>query len=237
MADAVHPQIVCVLGMHRSGTSCLTGLLQQRGLSLGKHHQWNRFNQKGSRENQDFVDLNEQLLADNDGSWMQPPKRLAWEARHEQAARTLVDSFPKDLSWGFKDPRSLLLLDFWEAQIRQLRYVGVFRHPAAVAKSLRRRSAGKLDEPRAMALWCRYNQILYDLYQREPFPLLCFDWDAQQFTRRAAAAAKSLGLRGTPTGECFYDGRLIHYQGSDATPAPREPLALYRKLRDLSASQ
>ena len=34
-------RVVCILGMHRSGTSCLTGSLQQAGLFLGDCHTWN----------------------------------------------------------------------------------------------------------------------------------------------------------------------------------------------------
>ena len=66
-----HPdkcKVICVLGMHRSGTSCLVGSLQKAGLHLGKHHTWNRYNRKGNRENQDIVDLNRAVLEFSGGS-------------------------------------------------------------------------------------------------------------------------------------------------------------------------
>ena len=41
---------VVILGMHRSGTSCLTGSLQDKGLYLGQVSQRGTFNKKGNRE-------------------------------------------------------------------------------------------------------------------------------------------------------------------------------------------
>ena len=58
-------RVIAILGMHRSGTSCLTGSLQEAGLELGEHHTWNPYNRKGNRENQDFVDLHDAILAAN----------------------------------------------------------------------------------------------------------------------------------------------------------------------------
>ena len=52
-------RVVTILGMHRSGTSCLTGSLQACGLELGKFHASNKHNKKGNRENQDIIDLHE----------------------------------------------------------------------------------------------------------------------------------------------------------------------------------
>ena len=78
-AQALAPQpleILCVLGMHRSGTSCLTGSLQEAGLYLGDCHTWNPHNLKGNRENQEIVDINDRVLADNGGAWDAPPERV-----------------------------------------------------------------------------------------------------------------------------------------------------------------
>ena len=47
--------VVLVLGMHRSGTSCLAGSLQQAGLELGDVFTSNPFNKKGNREHRDVM--------------------------------------------------------------------------------------------------------------------------------------------------------------------------------------
>ena len=75
-------RVLAILGMHRSGTSCLAGSLQKAGLFLGKHHTWNEHNKRGNRENQDIVDLHEELLRANEGKWHQPPKTNDWTKQH-----------------------------------------------------------------------------------------------------------------------------------------------------------
>lgn len=69
--------VVMVLGMHRSGTSCLTGLLQQTGLELGDVVTEAPHNKKGNRENLDIMRLNDDVLAHSRGSWDRPQKLSA----------------------------------------------------------------------------------------------------------------------------------------------------------------
>ena len=73
------PSPILILGMHRSGTSCLAGSLQQRGLFLGEVYEARPHNRKGNRENQRIMDLNNAVLATSDGAWDRPPARLSWE--------------------------------------------------------------------------------------------------------------------------------------------------------------
>ncbi|MEP5765002.1 MAG: hypothetical protein ABJ308_10415 [Halieaceae bacterium] len=230
MPDAQHPPVICILGMHRSGTSCLTGSLQQLGLVLGKHHTWNRFNQKGNRENQDIIALHDQLLAASEGAWDKPPGALKWDSAQELQARQLIDSFPAGKTWGFKDPRSLLLLEFWDAQIDTLGHVGVFRHPLAVARSLQRRAAGQIEDARAIELWCLYNERLLARYESAKFPLLSFDWDRERFQQGVIDAAAAIGLDTRPPQSAFYDSSLIHFQSKETAKLPRRAAALYDKL-------
>ena len=44
---------VIILGMHRSGTSCLTGCLKEYGLHLGDVSESNKHNKKGNQENKE----------------------------------------------------------------------------------------------------------------------------------------------------------------------------------------
>ena len=65
VSDKLPSRVIAILGMHRSGTSCLTGSLQNSGLFLGECHTWNKHNERGNRENQKFVDLHDAILAAN----------------------------------------------------------------------------------------------------------------------------------------------------------------------------
>ena len=199
-------RIICVLGMHRSGTSCLTGSLQDAGLYLGNCHTWNPHNLKGNRENQEFVDLHDAILAANDSAWDRPPRKIVWRTEDEQKAKTLLASYNKVPVLGFKDPRTLLLLDGWKRVYPGLQFVGIVRHPDAVAGSLLIRNAMPRDA--ALVLWCRYNRILYKEYRRDPFPILCFDDEEDVFHQKLDRVVAQMDLNGEVIEQRFYDSAL-----------------------------
>jgi hypothetical protein len=200
-------RLICVLGMHRSGTSCMTGSLQQAGLFLGNCHTWNPHNKKGNRENQDFVDLNDSILAANGAAWDKPPsKKVAWSSEHRSRAEHLLVENLGDAPLGFKDPRTLLVLQGWKTIFPAIQFVGIVRHPNAVAQSLQRRS----DMPReqALLLWYSYNRLLLNEYRRKSFPVLCFDEDEKIFHEKLDQLVGYLGLEKNTEDNRFYEDQL-----------------------------
>jgi len=69
--------VIAVLGMHRSGTSCLTGLLEDAGVPLGDVQKENPHNPLGNQENLRIMHLHDAVLAANGGSWDAPPAEPA----------------------------------------------------------------------------------------------------------------------------------------------------------------
>lgn len=67
-----------VTGMHRCGTSVITGLLELCGFSLGQRYKiFNEKsidNEKGHFENSYVVLANDYILENCGGSWAKPPK-------------------------------------------------------------------------------------------------------------------------------------------------------------------
>ena len=96
--------------MHRSGTSCLTGSLQQAGLFLGDTHEFSKHNWKGNRENQNFVDLDDLVLEANEGAWDSPPARVRWSEEHLTLAKELLAGYSEAPVFGFNfgDPEEVL---------------------------------------------------------------------------------------------------------------------------------
>ncbi|MEP1471064.1 MAG: hypothetical protein ABJK25_08845 [Halieaceae bacterium] len=226
-------RIICILGMHRSGTSCLTGSLEAAGLYLGDIHTWNPFNLKGNRENQDIVDLHDLILADNGGAWDSPPKRVAWSQERKNQAMELLSSYKDVPIIGFKDPRTILVLDGWKSVAGNMDFIGIFRHPDAVAQSLMRRS--KIPRKQALDLWYRYNRILYKEYLSAPFPILCFDDTEQNFQAKLAQTIRGLGLTEPESGESFYDSELKIFSTDTSTPLPWKVRRLYKQLTKVCA--
>jgi hypothetical protein len=221
-------RVIAVLGMHRSGTSALVGSLQQRGLFLGRHSERNAYNPRGNRENLDVVLLNEDILEHSGGSWDAPPAAVEWEPVHVERARGILSEYAEHPLWGFKDPRTLLTLDGWLRLVPDLEFVGVFRHPARVARSLAGRPALQVEDP--VEVWRVYNARLLELHRRRAFPVVCFDDDSDVLARNLDRVAELLGLAPPTEAEPFFSDDL---RRMEAEPAglPADVSELYEELR------
>lgn len=167
-ADVPAPSPICIAGMHRSGTSMVARLLQACGMFLGPDEELmppSSANPEGYWENVRFVKINEGIIAQFGGWWMDPP---SFPARWEFAPRIdylfaqageLVRQFGGQNSWGWKDPRNSLTIRFWRRLIPDLKVVICVRNPLEVAHSLFARgdSTGALQ----FKLWrTHYGQLL-----------------------------------------------------------------------------
>ena len=160
---------ICVLGMHRSGTSAITRALNLLGAYIGPTEKLlppQEDNPEGFWEHEAIVDFHLRLLRTLDRSWystMPLPERW-WERpeiepyRHELIA-LLEQEFAAQRLWMWKDPRTSLVLPLWNDVLRQLdvdvHYVICLRNPLDVAASLQRRDG--FSQKKSLALWQLYN--------------------------------------------------------------------------------
>jgi len=233
MTDTQAP--ICVLGMHRSGTSCLTGLLEDAGVFLGEVSKKNPHNLKGNHENIRIMHLHDEVLNSNGNSWDDPPHgKLIWSEVQKTALRAILDEYQHQRLWAFKDPRSLFTLPVWQDAVPDLRYIGTFRHPGAVAQSLHRR--GKMAAERAFRLWLRYNKQLLELQETLGFDILCFDLERADYIKSVANAFHHLGLDVSDTNLAFFeeDLRSTSIEPMFAEP-PQEVMEIYLHLRKIAA--
>jgi len=154
---------IIILGMHRSGTSALTGVLNLLGVDLGtkllpKHVT----NERGFWENVQIVEINEKILNSLNSSWDDitplPPKWWQSEtlAPFKKAINEIHNqNFATSPLWGIKDPRLCRLLPLWlpilEASGSVLHFVIVTRNPHEVAASLAKRDG--LSGNTSFQLW------------------------------------------------------------------------------------
>ena len=219
--------VVCIVGMHRSGTSCLAGSLEEAGLHLGDVFRVGRHNLKGNRENGRIMALQEDVLVHSGGSWNRPPQQASWSAAHRENRDNIISSYGDASIWGFKDPRTLLLIDFWREVLPDATIVATLRHPHCVATSLQKRGGGMIDE--WLDLWAHYNSRLLALHDAEPFPVVRFDLGEQGYRRSLMAAIDHLGLR-APARLGFFDPLLRHHEMSRPVELPAPIARLYEKL-------
>ena len=218
--------------MHRSGTSCLTGSLQQAGLFLGDTHEFSKHNWKGNRENQNFVDLDDLVLEANGGAWDSPPARVSWSEEHFTLAKELLAEYSEAPMFGFKDPRALLILDGWKSLIPNMEFVGIFRHPNAVAGSLQKRNT--MEREQSLKLWYAYNSVMYKEYRRSRFPILNFGDPEDVLDEKIFRVAAEMGLPGRSGDEKFYTSDFINNSENDGPKLPWKINRLYKKLKKVS---
>jgi hypothetical protein len=230
-ADARPERVVCVLGMHRSGTSCLAGSLEQQGLFLGEVNTSAPWNRRGNRESFALMDFQTAILAASGGAWDSPPAAVDWLPEHFETARGMLAEQAGRPVWGFKDPRTLLTLEGWRLLVPDIERAGIFRHPLKVAQSLKSRNDMPLEA--GLELWRAYNERLVAEHEREPFPLVCFDDEPAVLDEKLRSAGELVGLPGAPPGEPFFTDELRNAP-AEGVPVPDEIEALYARLRVLA---
>lgn len=167
-----------VTGMARSGTSAATRLLQSAGLHVGDELiPASDDNKVGFYEDVSFVEFNQEAIAA--GLAAEPDLRPRWMYAEridrslleplQGRAREMIESRAAlGRPWGFKDPRTAALLDFWDEAAPGARYVFVYRPPWDVVDSMfrlsRRPLAGHADL--AARTWVTYNRAILDFMAR-----------------------------------------------------------------------
>ena len=174
---------VVVVGMHRSGTSAVTGAIGALGFNLVSAQ--DRLSPHESNpehwESLSVLLHNDDILAHFGATWDAPPQLPeGWENDKALPDRTapsalLAAAYPHPGPSVWKDPRVCLLLPYWREVLQTpMAAVVVWRDPLAVARSLQRRNGTSL--PYGVALWERYNRsAIANLARTDTYVL---DYDA-----------------------------------------------------------
>jgi len=156
---------VLVVGMHRSGTSALAGVLGRLGIPLGSRLlEPGEDNPKGYWEHREVVAVHERLLQSIGSRWDDvralPSDWLLGEAG-ARAAASLQDIITRDFSgqsvWAVKDPRLCRFLPLWLKVLGEMKITPVVlfiaREPAEVSASIEARNHWM--SPLGEMLWLR----------------------------------------------------------------------------------
>src|SRR5436309_786365 len=117
---------ILITGMHRSGTSLVSSLLQRAGIHIGeKLLAGNAANPRGYFEDVDFFEFQDELLHQRGQTYLHVDGNFRFEptaAETERASHLIVERSHRPL-WGWKDPRTALFLDFWNQLLPDCRFV------------------------------------------------------------------------------------------------------------------
>jgi hypothetical protein len=247
MAD---PTIICVLGMHRSGTSLVTRILNLLGVYLGPEEHLMAAagdNPKGFWEHRGLVTINEDILAMFGGGVDDPPLfPQNWQdvpqlaGLGERARAVISKDFAAADLWGWKDPRTCLTVAFWQRLLPPIHYVHCLRSPADAVQSLQkqaRRYGLVYSVEKCIWLWLAYVQSALTHTQGQPHLLIFYedvmdDW-AKELRRLAdflgrPDRAEQVGMQDAV--RQFIDHGLRHHRGAEGSADQGNPGARQRAL-------
>lgn len=226
------PPVIFVLGMHRSGTSCLMACLETCGVEVGNVQRFSVKQPRGNLEQSSVIAIDDRLLAAAGGTWRDPPTgRIEATGDDRRAMTEILAALRTSGPGAVKDPRLLITIDAWLATGVPHELIGTFRHPAAVAASLRERDG--MSAQAAFSLWRHYNERLVALHRIGGFPLVEFDLsDHEAYCGVVADVAASCALTPRIASIAAVVERVGARRGPDpAGPVPDECAELYDYLR------
>jgi hypothetical protein len=165
---------VVVLGMGRSGTSLVAGILEILGVNMGDSlKQASKSNPKGYFEDLDFVHLMEEIFqnAKKGGNYWNPPTHeeiLAQRDKFDDRIRRLVSKKQSENQiWGWKMPWTNLTIELFLPYLSNPNFVIVFRNPIGNAHSFVEHNK-ILSLFESLKLINFYNKEILEFLERHP---------------------------------------------------------------------
>ncbi len=202
---------IIVAGMHRSGTSVTTRIINLLGASLAQDLIPPGIgNELGHWESRAVQELHNRLLAEL-GSDLYSPVSLPADWFGSAAARPwiarirdlIAEEYSTSTFFVLKDPRITLFLPLWSEAMRQSsiapRFVLPFRHPDAVANSLEARerrldSGNALPHAQGVAAWLRYVLSAEKYTRGQVRTFVAFDGILANWRVELARMSRQLGI-------------------------------------------
>jgi hypothetical protein len=225
------PRLILVMGMHRSGTSCITRVLNLMGASLGPV---NELSSEGSDEvhwESPIVNwINEEMLVRSGGAWHRPPASVQPTRRDYWRCRRFLWELAGTRLAVLKDPRMMVTYPIWKAVLPDHRLVVCLRHPLDVARSLARRDAMSLAQ--GLDLWLTYNRrLLPHLPEGDSVYWVDFDEGSAGVQRFVHAIAADFPLEPTPGALQYYSPSTHHHRERGTLPVEVQQLYAEMKRR------
>lgn len=183
----MNSRAICILGMHRSGTSAVSRSINLLGAFLGEDTDFVTplsDNPKGYWERSDIVNFHGRLMDHMKHSWDTAlPLSDKWQKSEKvkpfrsELVGFIKDKFTDHELWAFKDPRLSLVLPLWKDALDELGIhfstVFVIRNPFDVAKSLKKRDGFSYDK--SFGIWFNYNITAWQNLSEHAYVLIHYD--------------------------------------------------------------
>lgn len=175
-----------IIGMHRSGTSTISGIIHLLGFSLGKNVLPPSIdNPRGNFENKAILNFNDSFFRKHHTDWHYTHplaeswwKRICLDQDVQQLEKIIIDQFDNKVNILIKDPRISVLAPLYLRAFENLditpQFIIAYRNPQAVISSLRRRN--NFAELKSAELWLDHNMKAE--YHTRTYPRFFVSYDA-----------------------------------------------------------
>ena len=226
-------KVLIVLGMHRSGTSLVTRVLNLLVVFLGTRLMAPfASNPKGHWEHADIAPIHDRLLlsiAEREWHTVLPMPDQWWLDPNVRPFRAeILSVLTRDFSdspfWGIKDPRMCRLLPLWKPILADMNcqpyFVHVTRNPCEVAASLERRD--NINPYKSVLMW--FQHVTEAEVETRGFPrtFVTFSQFLSDWESTTKSIAQDLGIEWStdsggvrPEIDTFIDATLKHHSESD----------------------
>lgn len=242
---------ILVLGMHRSGTSATTRVLNLLGAELGANLlEAQADNAKGFWEQADVVQIHEELLAALGRTW-HDVREMPEDWLEQPASYAAIDKLVKVISrdfadtalWAMKDPRMCRLVPLWRETLKRAgvgaRALIVMRPPDEVAGSLAAREGW--SEQHSDLMWTQYTLEAIRHTQDMPRSIMSYDELMADWRAVMRRVSEQLEVQWPNTDEEharqideFVTPEDRHHRSTDAAkpakPSPLAPRSLPRQI-------
>lgn len=252
-----------VAGMHRSGTSLTASFVDALGIAMGERLlAADPNNRKGYFEDVDFLEFHRAVLTAatrpdepgiHDWGWtvsefLDTERFTSYTGQARELIRAREESQP---AWGWKDPRTTVMLDFWHELLPDARYLLVYRAPWDVVESMMRVGGDYFPAwpDHSLRIWAFYNRHLLEFYRAHRDRCVLFNINAfiAEPEKLAHLIQQKLGIAITDESAAtrfrdLYSGDLFHALAPDhpvvqlcrhLAPRPLELLAELERESDL----
>ena len=175
---------IVVLGMHRSGTSLVSGILRDSGFFFGVNEDLttpNDENPKGFFERKDFRKMNDDVLLSNNGDWNRLTKVLANGfsdvsiETYKSQLKEMEESLFNHSRWALKEPRICITYPLIASDLPPHKLLYIYRSPLDVAYSLWIRN--KFPISYGLKLWEIYNKKCIEIFKNSKLDKLCLSYE------------------------------------------------------------
>src|SRR3989304_3559700 len=202
----MNQKAICIIGMHRSGTSTISRAVNLLGAYLGEERDMMKpraDNPEGFWERQDIANLDDKILAAYKKDWdCLVPQPEGWHKSEEAAPlraevkALLATHFSGKPLWAWKDPRTTVVFEIWKEAVAELgaalACLVVVRNPLDVARSHQKRDGFSLEK--GFGAWFNYNLAALRAIAEVKRPFISYDRFLADWQNELKRCAAELGV-------------------------------------------